>query len=116
MELGNAQSLSSHTIDSAVLCNQCGIEEIHHDNHLLVRMTMKNEFMRETSGSIEQQLVAFKERTENTFERMTQGNGEALKSMREEMNMGLKTIREEVQYRLERIERLLVGRTGCTEE
>lgn len=91
------------------LCNQCGIEEIHHDSHLLVRLKGKHDVASKPSQSIEQQLTIFKEKTESKFERLTEENSEALKTIREEMNLGLQAIREEVQYRLERIERLFTN-------
>ena len=60
------------------------------------------------TGSIEQQLWAFREQTESTFEKSAKENDEGIEKLRRELNTGLQSIRDDVQYRFERIERLLL--------
>lgn len=95
------------------MCNQCGLEEIHHDTHLLVRYSKRSDTdIRSISGSVEQQLWAFHEKTEKGFERVTKDNDERIEKLRKEMNEGLQSIRTDVQERLGRMETLLrdIGR------
>lgn len=89
---------------NTILCNQCGVEEIHHDTHLLVRYSKRSgtDFW-SISGSVEQQLWAFHEKTEKGFERVTKDNDERIEKLRKEMN----ELRKDVQERLGRIEDLL---------
>lgn len=60
------------------------------------------------ADDVQQQLVAFQEKTENAFEKAAEDNEGRIEKLRGEMNAGIQSIRDDMQYRLDKIERLLL--------
>jgi hypothetical protein len=56
------------------------------------------------ADDVQQQLLAFQEKAENEFERAAEDNNKRM----EKLNMELQSIREDMQHRLDKIERLLM--------
>jgi DNA anti-recombination protein RmuC len=56
------------------------------------------------ADDVQQQLLAFQEKAENSFDKVAKDNNELM----EKLNMGLQSIREDMQDRLDKIERLLM--------
>lgn len=60
------------------------------------------------ADDVQRQLLAFQEKTEDAFEKAAEDNNERIEKLRGEMNVGLQSIREDMQHRLDNIERLLM--------
>jgi len=87
-----------------ILCNKCGVEEIHHDTHLLVRYSKRNNILGEAAESVEQQLVSFRTRTEHILQKMEDETtqklrnvDEGINAIRVEMQEGLRATQDDVQ-------------------
>ncbi|KAF9072823.1 hypothetical protein BDP27DRAFT_1417883 [Rhodocollybia butyracea] len=81
--------------EPVLLCNRCGVDEIHHDTHHLVRYSSPKE-QTDKDMNIEQQL--------NLLSQQVQA---VQPVSRKEMEQELKSLREDVQYRFDRIEAIL---------
>ncbi|KAF9072818.1 hypothetical protein BDP27DRAFT_1320047 [Rhodocollybia butyracea] len=86
--------------DPVLLCNRCGVDEIHHDTHLLVRYSRQEQTNK--GMNIEQQLTLLHKKTDDALQRV-----QAVQGSRKELEQELKSLREDVQSRLDRIESIL---------
>ncbi|KAF9059482.1 hypothetical protein BDP27DRAFT_1431296 [Rhodocollybia butyracea] len=106
--------------ETVVLCEKCGVEEIHHDTHLLVRYSKVKEASRDIASSFDQQFSAFQRKMESSFDQQSlafqRKTESALSNMRKEITEELQSVQNEVQYKLDRIERLLLKIAGEREE